>query len=199
MHECKLAVYDFLGDGMNIEIIPVGFDDKEILRNLLEKYDYEFSQYDKRDVNQLGLFGYMYLDNYWNEENRWAFFVKVDGKLAGFAMVNDYPETDVKTDYSMAEFFIMHKYRRLGVGKHTAHKLFDMFKGSWQLKCHPGNITSFRFWDFVINEYTKGSYKLKEAYPDTQYADGTLGNVFYFTSKNNKKNDFEGAYDEDNT
>lgn len=42
---------------MNIKILPVGFDDKEILRNLLEKYDHEFSYYDKRDVKHLGLYG----------------------------------------------------------------------------------------------------------------------------------------------
>jgi len=28
---------------MIIEIVPVGINEKEILRNLLEKYDYEFS------------------------------------------------------------------------------------------------------------------------------------------------------------
>ena len=32
--------------------------------NLLEKYEYDFSQYNQRDVNDLGLFGYDYLDNY---------------------------------------------------------------------------------------------------------------------------------------
>ena len=58
---------------MKIEIVPVGINEKEILRNLLEKYDYEFSQYDNRDVNKLGLYGYKYLDNYWTEKNRWAF------------------------------------------------------------------------------------------------------------------------------
>jgi len=58
---------------MNIEIIPVEKDQKEILRNLLEKYEYDFSQYNQRDVNNLGLFGYDYLDNYWTEENRFPF------------------------------------------------------------------------------------------------------------------------------
>ena len=56
---------------MKIDMVPVGKDEKEILRNLLEKYDYEFSQYNLRDVNPLGLYGYNYLDNYWTEENRW--------------------------------------------------------------------------------------------------------------------------------
>jgi hypothetical protein len=52
---------------------------REILKNLLEKYDYEFSQYDLRDVNELGLYGYDYLDYYWTEKKRWAFFIYADG------------------------------------------------------------------------------------------------------------------------
>lgn len=90
---------------MNVELKQVAVDEKEILRNLLEKYDYEFSQWDKRDVNKLGLYGYDYLDNYWTEEKRWAYFIMVDGKLAGFAMVITLPVVnDRETDFQMAEF-----------------------------------------------------------------------------------------------
>lgn len=38
---------------MNIELRQVQLEDREILSNLLEKYDYEFSQYDNRDVNKV--------------------------------------------------------------------------------------------------------------------------------------------------
>ena len=167
---------------MNIEIVPVSIEEKEILKNLLEKYDYEFSQYDKRDVNTLGLYGYKYLDFYWTEEKRWAFFIKVDGNLAGFVMVNDFPEANEKTDYSLAEFFVMYKYRRCGVGKYAAFAVFDMFKGKWQLKRHPKNIGSVYFWNNVVNEYTKGNYKLIESYPNALYDDGTLGDIFFFNT-----------------
>lgn len=165
---------------MNIELKQAKVDDKEILKNLLEKYDYEFSQWDNRDVNKLGLYGYDYLDCYWTEENRWAFFIIVDGNLAGFAMINDFPEAKEETDYSMAEFFIMHKYRRYGVGKFAAMHVFDKFHGKWQLKRHPKNIPSVYFWDKVVSEYTKGKYKLIKSYPDSKYADGTLGDIFFF-------------------
>ena len=33
-------------------------EEKEILRNLLEKYGYELSQYFNNDVNDLGLYGF---------------------------------------------------------------------------------------------------------------------------------------------
>lgn len=165
---------------MNIELKRVKVEDKEILRNLLEKYDYEFSQWDNRDVNKLGLYGYDYLDCYWTEEKRWAYFIEVDGKLAGFIMVNNYPEADEETDYSLAEFFILYKYRRCGIGKFAAIKVFDMFNGKWQLKRHPKNIASVHFWDNVVSEYTKGKYRLVESYPNSEYNDGTLGDIFFF-------------------
>jgi predicted acetyltransferase len=110
---------------MEIEIIPVGKDQKEILRNLLEKYEYDFSQYNQRDVNDLGLFGYDYLDNYWTEQNRFPFFVKVNSKLAGLVMVNDYPEVKSDTNYTMSEFFIMYKYRQKGIGKYVINYIFN--------------------------------------------------------------------------
>lgn len=165
---------------LDIELKRVKVEDKEILRNLLEKYDYEFSQWDNRDVNKLGLYGYDYLDCYWTEEKRWAYFIEVDGKLAGFIMVNNYPEAGEETDYSLAEFFILYKYRRCGIGKFAAIKVFDMFNGKWQLKRHPKNIASVHFWDNVVSEYTKGKYRLVESYPNSEYNDGTLGDIFFF-------------------
>lgn len=165
---------------MNIELKKVNVEEKEVLRNLLEKYDYEFSQWDNRDVNKLGLYGYGYLDCYWTEENRWAYFIVVDGVLAGFVMVNDYPEVDEDTDYSLAEFFVMYKYRRCGIGKYAAMKIFDMFHGKWQIKRHPKNIGSVLFWNNVVSEYTKGNYRLIESYPNSEYDDGTLGDILLF-------------------
>lgn len=168
---------------MVVELKQVTVDEKEILRNLLEKYSYEFSQWDKRDVNKLGLYGYLYLDNYWTEDKRWAYFILVDGKLAGFAMVNDFPEVnDRDTDFQMAEFFVLYKYRRLGVGRQAFFKIMEMHKGRWQLKLHPANTASVHFWSKVISEYTDGRFELVEAYPGTEYDNGTLGDVYFFES-----------------
>lgn len=168
---------------MEFTLRKVELEDREILSNLLEKYDYEFSQYDNRDVNKLGLYGFKYLDYYWTENNRWAYFIEVDGNLAGFVMINDYPEVpDRKTDYCLSEFFIMYKYRRKGLGKECAFKVFNLYHGKWQLKYHPHNIASVYFWNNVINQYTGGKYELIEAYPnhEVDYEDGTPADVIFF-------------------
>ncbi|MDD3335426.1 MAG: GNAT family N-acetyltransferase [Eubacteriales bacterium] len=171
---------------MEVTIRQVKLEEREILANLLEKYSYEFSQYNKLDVNSLGLYGYPYLDYYWTESKRWAYFVEVNGKLAGFIMVNDYPEVpEEKTDYCISEFFILSKYRRNGVGKESLYQVLKLHRGKWQLKRHPHNIGSVYFWNSVINEYTNGNFRLIEAYPnhEVDYEDGTPADVFFFENK----------------
>jgi predicted acetyltransferase len=166
---------------MKIEIKTVLKSEKEILRNLLEKYSYEFSQYTKIDVNPLGLYGYTYLDYYWTEKSRWAYFIIVDNTLAGFVMVIDMPEVDdIPADFQIAEFFVMHKYRKQGIGRKAVFEVFDKHHGKWQLKTHPNNVASCIFWTKVIEAYTNGNYELIKSYPNTAYDDGTLGNIYFF-------------------
>jgi predicted acetyltransferase len=165
---------------MNITIEEIRVDEKEILKNLLEKYNYEFSQYEETDVNKLGLYGYDWLDCYWTEEKRFPYFIKVNNIIAGFILVNDYPETNIKTDYTLSEFFVMYKYRRLGVGKYVVNNILKKYHGKWQLKFHPHNVISEKFWINTVNEYTKGKYKIIDNDEKTKYRDGTIGKVLIF-------------------
>ena len=165
---------------MNIMLQSILFEDREILSNLMEKYHYEFTQYEPRDVNKLGLYGYQYLDFYWTDEKRWAYFIVVDGKLAGFVLVRNHPLEGTETDFVISEFFVMYKYRRSGVGRQAFFQVLDKHKGRWRICMHPENIASMRFWDSVINEYTKGQYELIQSHPKVVYKDGILGNIYLF-------------------
>ncbi len=162
------------------EIVPVSINEKEILKNLLEKYNFEFSKWDKRDVNDLGLYGYAYLDHYWTEKERHAFFIKFDKKIAGFAMINAYNPTDEPIDHGIAEFCIMPKYRRMGIGKSALFQILDMFHGKWHLKMHPHNTGAKKFWCNAISEYTKENYRLYEAVSGTQFDDGSPEDQIFF-------------------
>ncbi len=167
---------------MLLELVPVLKEEKEILRNLMEKYDYEFSQYLDNDVNPLGLYGYDYFDCYWTEDTRHPFFIKADGKLAGFVMIGNYMEffPGIAT-YSMAEFFVMYKYRRHGVGTFAATEAFKLFPGMWELRCHPKNTTSVYFWDKVIRENTHDVLCIP-AHPENPYDDGSPSRVYRFNT-----------------
>ena len=152
-------------DKIEIELVEVKFEDKAILRQLLELYLYDFSEFDGEDVNEHGRYGYLYFDHYWTEENRHPFFIKVDGRYAGFVLINDYCHAIVKVEgtRSIAEFFVMRKYRKMRVGKTIAHQIFDRFPSLWEVAQHGANEPSKRFWEKTIAEYTGGDYRIEPA------------------------------------
>jgi predicted acetyltransferase len=50
----------------------------------------------------------------------------------------------------MSEFFVMRKYRRSGVGREAARRVFAMFPGIWQLRQVHGNDAATAFWRAVV-------------------------------------------------
>lgn len=143
-----------------IAIEKIEYERKSVLRNLLELYKYDFTEYDPEDVNENGLYEYMYLDHYWTEEGRHPYFIRVNGKLAGFALVRELGTDDRnRTIYEMAEFFVMKKYRQQKVGHHAATALFNRFSGSWRVAQLEDNRPAQAFWNKTIGAYTKGTYQ----------------------------------------
>ena len=143
-----------------IELIEVAEEKKSILRQLLELYEYDLSPYTGYEINECGYFGYSYLDYYWTEKERFAYFIKVDGKIAGFVLVNDYSEaSDDPSAKSIAEFFIMKNYRRQHIGQEVARRVFDRFPGSWEVQQYIKNTNSLFFWEKVIGEYNSGKFE----------------------------------------
>jgi hypothetical protein len=99
---------------MLMNLVRVTEDKVPVLARLLELYEYEFSGFEHTDVNEDGCFGYPYLKIYFTEPKRFAYFIEVDHKLAGFVMVCDYCYVSQDDRLFMAEFFVMKKYRQLG-------------------------------------------------------------------------------------
>jgi len=140
----------------NTELIEMQLEQKQLLRNLLELYQHDLSEYDGTDVSENGLYGYEFVDHYWVEAGRHPFLIRVDGGIAGFVMVRQNGGPD---SHELAEFFIMRKYRRNGVGTEVAHQVFDRFPGKWVVLQMPGNKPSQVFWRRVIAQYTGGNYR----------------------------------------
>jgi predicted acetyltransferase len=141
-----------------IEIQEASIEDKPILRNLLELSHHDCSEFNRDDVDDHGLYGYKYLDHYWTEPGRHPFIVRVADKLAGFALVRTIPPGEGRVDYSMAEFFILRKYRRRRIGQVVAHRIFDRFPGRWRVAPERGNPPAKTFWRKAISRYTGGRY-----------------------------------------
>ncbi|MBD5138920.1 MAG: GNAT family N-acetyltransferase [Ruminococcus sp.] len=144
---------------MNISIEPILFEQKSVFVQMMELYRYDFSEFSDDDINEYGYFGYSHIDDYWNEEGRYPFFIRADGKLAGLVLVRSCCEhNNLINPHNIAEFFVMKKYRHKGVGKAAAVKIFDMFPGGWEVSQWSNNLPARKFWEKVVAEYTNGKY-----------------------------------------
>ena len=145
--------------------------DKDILYRLLQYSLFEESITDQNEMNNEAIFEYKWFDSYFQDNNREAYIIKEQNtnKILGFAMVNQYMQKS-KDGYSIAEFMIIPKYRRLKIGKMVAIELFNMHKGNWEVKPSYGSVVALAFWKSVIDEYTKN---------DNTFEDG----IFAFQNK----------------
>ena len=71
---------------MNITLYLMSVGEKALLIRLIELYNYEFSAFSNDDINEYGYYGYDHIDDYWNEEGRFPYLIRV-GKIAGFALI----------------------------------------------------------------------------------------------------------------
>lgn len=101
---------------------------------------------------------YKYLDLYWERPNRFPYFIKVDGKIAGFVLVNSHVLVQVGGK-NVAEFYVLKKFRKGGVGKIAAKKSFAMFPGKWEVRQIVENPIAHIFWNKTISEYTDNNFE----------------------------------------
>jgi predicted acetyltransferase len=127
-----------------LEVVEVGEGDRPVLRHLLELYRYDFSEFDGADVGPHGEFGYRYLDHYWTDETRRPFLFRVDGAWAGFALLRVGDPNDI------AEFFVLRKYRRTGVGRRAAAEVLRRLPGHWTVRQQLTNPDATAFWRAAI-------------------------------------------------
>jgi len=143
---------------MNTTLYKATADDKNIIAKLLQLYMYDFSEYTLDDINDNGEYKYNRLDYYWIEKDSYPFLIKTDGIISGFALVRS-EMIDNEEVHSIAEYFVLRKYRNKGIGKQIAVRLFEMFKGKWKIPVLRCNTIGLEFWNNVIKEYTKDNYR----------------------------------------
>jgi predicted acetyltransferase len=140
---------------INIEVTPALPEQQSILANLLELYVYDFSEFLELHLGADGRFGYEQLPLYWKETNRYPFLIKVNGYLAGFVFVHKGSQISGDENvWDMAQFFILHGYRRLGIGKQVAHEIWQRFPGIWEVRVIARNQKAKIFWERAIAEFT---------------------------------------------
>ncbi|QHW34288.1 GNAT family N-acetyltransferase [Paenibacillus rhizovicinus] len=146
-------------ESTDAELILASIEDRETLKNLMQFYDYDFSAFISIDVEDNGLYSpYAYLDDYWiDAAHRFPYLIKRAGRYAGFALVRRI-ETEDRHYFSIAEFFIMKKYRKNAIGRQVAVRLFDLHEGDWEVFQLESNKPARIFWTKVIGDYSGGAF-----------------------------------------
>jgi predicted acetyltransferase len=133
--------------------------DAPLLGNLLELYIHDLSDvFAGLEVGPDGRFGYRRLPLYWSQPGkRFPFLFRLDGRVAGFALVQRGSPVNANPDtLDVEEFFVLRQYRRAGVGREAAALLWNRLPGDWTVRVAEDNRGALPFWRDVIGKYTDG-------------------------------------------
>jgi predicted acetyltransferase len=130
-----------------------------LLSNLLELYVHDLSAAFEVELGADGRFGYPKLERYWAEPGRrFPFLIRSGARVVGFALVTrGSPAADDPDVFDVAEFFVIRRYRRSGVGRHAAALLWQRLAGKWIVRVSEGNPGALPFWAGVIAQFTRGA------------------------------------------
>ena len=140
-----------------VEVEPCPQARKPALEAMFQLYVHDFSEHwsgtGRGELAEDGRFpAYPYMDLYWKEPERSAWLIRADGALAGFALLNRFSHSGLPTDHDMAEFFVVRKHRRGGVGRQAALELIGTRPGQWELAVARANGGAMAFWRGVAAE-----------------------------------------------
>lgn len=146
---------------MEVVIMKASLSDRTLIENLLQLYVYDFTEYTDASVGETGLYQIMPdFESYWSDDcSQQSYVIKANGEVAGFMMTKEKDET--QSDHVLSHFFILRKFRRMGVGRKAATSLFKGTKGAWELYQLESNIPAQKFWDQITEEVSYGEVETK--------------------------------------
>jgi predicted acetyltransferase len=139
-----------------IEVRVATAADRLPLFRMLELYQHDLSDIWDQELDVHGEYGYE-LDRYWRQANCHPFVALVNGHYAGFALVDGSVKV-AGSGHWMDQFFVLKKYRRSGLGKAMALRVFSQLPGYWEVGQMPDNTPAQAFWRAVIADLTDGAY-----------------------------------------
>jgi predicted acetyltransferase len=139
----------------SVRVSTAAAAEKSTIAQLLQLYLHDFSEFAAigepyGDVGADGTFQYERLDSYWTDSRREPLLFRIDRTIVGFALVSDWSASGLPADYCMAEFFILRKYRRAGIGKSAASQIVRARRGIWEIPVADYNRPALSFWRSVV-------------------------------------------------
>jgi predicted acetyltransferase len=143
-----------------VSLTPATRNDEVTLGNLMQLYVHDWSELRPLEVGPDGRFQDYPLEAYFSDEEHHAHLIHLDQRLAGFALVVARSRlTGTAGVFDMAEFFVLRRHRRSGVGRAAAHAAFDRFAGPWEIRQRDENAAATAFWRRAISTYTGDRYQ----------------------------------------
>lgn len=134
----------------DIELKVAEPHERSILENMMQLYIHDFSEFwAGREEGELGPDGRFFdypLDAYWRDPDHTPLLLSSGGRLAGFALLNAASHSGRPLNRNMAEFFIVRKHRRGGVGTAAAQAIFSRYPGVWETAVARANLPALAFW-----------------------------------------------------
>lgn len=144
---------------MPVAVVPALRAQRDVLERLVQLYVYDFSEVLAIEMGDDARFAADPLRDVWDDPRRFPFFVRVGDRLAGFAAVQRGSRLSGAPDvWDMAEFFIVRRHRRAGVGAEAARRIFALHRGRWEVRQRRENAAATAFWRRVIGDYSRGVF-----------------------------------------
>jgi predicted acetyltransferase len=130
-----------------ITLEKVTLKSKTKLENLMNLYLHDLSEFaSDLKINEDGKFQYEGLELYFTSEDLKPFFITYQDKVVGFILLNTGKYVPRDIDYTVHEFFILRSFRKKGIGTVAINKLFDLYKGKYNVGQLGNNKTAISFW-----------------------------------------------------
>lgn len=167
-------------DFAEIKLIPAALGDYPVIQNMGRFYVYDMSEYMAWEIPDDGLYECIDFKKYWETKDAFPFLIRYRNELAGFVII-DKRGSDDTIEFNMAQFFILRKFKRKGIGEYVAHHCFNQFKGTWEVMVIPGNEGAYRFWRSIITKFTNNNFI--EYTSGIPHFENNIKNIFKLNSK----------------
>jgi len=134
---------------MNIRLVPVKISDRDVLREMLYEYEKEIVGEKAEE--------YKYLDAYFEKPNRFPYFIKVDGEIAGFVLINKHLLI-LEDGTNLSEFYVKKEFRKNRIGMEASKMAYQLFPGKWEVRQILENPIAHSFWLKSISEFTNNNF-----------------------------------------
>jgi len=138
----------------DLQVEAAGTAQQPLIEAMLQLYTHDFSEHwsgtPRGELGEDGRFAPYPIDDYWREDGRVPLLFRRAGRPVGFALLNRFAHSGLPVDISMAEFFVVRKHRRSGLGRVALDTILDRHRGLWEVAVVRRNLAALAFWQSAL-------------------------------------------------